>query len=223
MKILQRSFRSDLEDFKLAQRCQDIEDGDKILQMYINDMQLTAWQCKKLFGIGPSRYKRVKTGDLKKFLYCRGVRPSKGDLEIKQAIYNVYINFAIQCINDDNITYPLDFEGNQLTVRLNINDWKSKNDIWKNYCLFHDESRSCIGWGPPYSFNTFITKLNHCKEILDKLTANNPPKKPNTTSSATVLTGYQPINPSTSLAAERSLTVFYFNGIAVAITAVNLK
>ena len=62
--------------------------------------------------------------------------------------------------------------------------------------------------------------IKNCKEILDKITANKPAKKPNATSSETVLIGYQPINPSTSLAVE--LTVFYFNGIAVAITVVNL-
>ena len=43
-------------------------------------------------------------------------------------------------------------------------------------------------------------------EILDKITANKPAKKPNATSSvtssATALTGYQPINPSISLAVE---------------------
>ena len=79
LKDLQTSFRSNLEDFKRLQKRQDNEIGDLILDMYINDMKLTAWQCQKLFGIGPSRYKRdsgyrsLERGDLKKYLTCRAL------------------------------------------------------------------------------------------------------------------------------------------------------
>ena len=215
LKNLQLKFEEDYHDFSCSQKLQNIEDGDKVLKAYINDMKLTASQCKKLFGIGPSRYNRIKSDTCKKI---GSMQSPKEYHEIKLAIFNVFIKVVMQCLSDNNISCLLDFDGYFLIVKPKIHDWKSKKDVWKNYCLFHEEADIYFQVGYPYCERTFVTKLNACKEILNKLGENNV-KNSDTAPTETLLPCYQPLNPNISSSLQ--LTVFYFNGIAVAIAVIN--
>jgi hypothetical protein len=123
LESLQLKFKEDYAEFSCLQQEQNIEDGDKVLIAYINDLKLTASQCKKLFGIGPSRYDRIKSGNFKKM---GSMQSPKAYHEIKLAIFNVFIKIAMQYLSDDNISCLLNFNGNPITVQPNIHDWKSK-------------------------------------------------------------------------------------------------
>ncbi len=172
VEALSTKFRESYDEFSYFQVQKDINSGDQILYEHINIYKLTVWQCRQLFGIGSSRYNKIKSGKLHEYGKCRGVQPPKEYRQKNQAIVFIFIKFVMESLHDSYVLCPLDFEGNRLSVRPNIDSWKTKKDIWENYCLFHNE----VGISTqPYSIKTFIKmlkKYNGFKALMDKLKTN---------------------------------------------------
>ena len=78
------------------------------------------------------------------------------------------------CLENENSPFPINRNDQALTVKPNINEWKNKTDVWKNYCLFHREAAAAAyrNAGLGYTVDTFTKKLKKFEHIINKINHN---------------------------------------------------
>ena len=167
------------QDFAFYQRRMNYERGDTILKQFIVDEAWSMYDCMRFFKIGSHRYKRIKTGGLRKKTFKNfpsGGQLTSIDSKDRDAVYLLFISYAHRCFADDNEPLMKSASGKVIPGKPEVHTWKSVTDVFLDYAYFNRTYLEDL-YVFPFGKSTFHRKVKNNPEILTIIRHNRAKKE----------------------------------------------